>query len=165
MTIIDMFTKELLDEAKTTGKMLSCIPDDRYDWQPHEKSMTIRRLANHIAELPYWVGMALDSDELDLADNPYQPATYDRTTDLLEYFEKAVKDAKERLSRASEQILPHNWTLKSGEEILSVSTKGETLRMIFSQIIHHRAQLGVFLRLLNVPIPGSYGPSADEDNF
>jgi len=163
MTIIEMFTKELLDEAETTWKVLSRIPDDRYEWQPHEKSMTIKRLANHIAELPFWVGMAMESDDLDLADNPYEPTTYNRTADLLEYFEKAVADAKERLSCASDQILPQNWTLKKGDEILMVSTKGDTLRMIFSQIIHHRAQMGVFLRLLNVPIPGSYGPSADED--
>ena len=165
MTIIDMFTKELLDEAETTRKMLSCIPDDRYEWQPHEKSMTIKRLANHIAELPYWVGMVLGSDGLDFEDNPYQPTTFNRTADLLEYFENAVTDAKENLSKASEDVLPQKWTLRSGDHILSVSTKVDSLRMSFSQVIHHRAQLGVFLRLLNVPIPGSYGPSADENNF
>src|SRR5690554_4500351 len=162
MTIIEMYTQELLGEAKVTREMLSRIPEEMYSWKPHKKSMTIENLANHIAELPFWAGMVLHSDELDMAQNPYRPTTYNKTVLLLEYFERAILDAKKNLKEATDDVLSQNWTLRNGGQIYSVASKGETLRMSFSQVIHHRAQLGVYLRLLNISIPGSYGPSADE---
>jgi uncharacterized damage-inducible protein DinB len=165
MSVIQIFLKELEKEAVTTRKMLEKVPDDKYDWQPHEKSMTIRRLATHIAELPSWVTMTLNTDELDFAKNEYKPVTINNTRELLEYFEKCLEDGRASLSQATEDQLKLPWTLRNGETIYSTSSKGEVLRMAFSQIIHHRAQLGVYLRLLNIPIPGSYGPSADEMNF
>jgi len=157
-----MYTQELLGEAKVTREMLSRIPEEMYSWKPHKKSMTIENLANHIAELPFWAGMVLHSDGLDMAQNPYRPTTYNKTVLLLEYFERAILDAKKNLKEATDDVLSQNWTLRNGGQIYSVASKGETLRMSFSQVIHHRAQLGVYLRLLNISIPGSYGPSADE---
>lgn len=165
MSIIEMLSKELEDEAKTTRKMLACIPNDHYGWKPHEKSMEIQRLANHIAELPSWVGMALFADELDFSNNPYQPTTFSNTEELLQYFEKTVEEARQDMKKASDDLLPQKWVLRDGQQIYQETTKGDTVRMAFSQIIHHRAQLGVYLRLLNVPIPGSYGPSADDQSF
>lgn len=166
MTTIKTFLKEQLEqEAQTTRKMLERIPDDKYDWQPHEKSMEMRRLATHIAELPSWLTMALTTDELDFADNPYSPKEINNTAELVKYFEESFADGKAHLEAANEDQLSKNWTLRSGDQVFSVSTKAETIRMALSQIIHHRAQLGVYLRLLNVPIPGSYGPSADEASF
>ena len=165
MQMIKMFLKELEAEALTTRKMLSRIPNDKFDWKPHEKSMTIQRLAVHIAELPSWITMTLDTSELDFANNPYKQEIITNTTDLLAYFEKNLADGRTRLTAAVDDDLLPNWTLRNGKEIYSVRTKAEVLRMTFSQIIHHRAQLGVYLRLLNTPIPGSYGPSADEMNF
>lgn len=162
MTIIELYTQELLSEAEVTREMFSRIPEDRYGWKPHEKSMTIQRLANHIAELPLWAGLILHADELDMAQNPYQPTSYNSKNSLLEFFESAVLDAQKHLREASDDILSQKWTLRNGGQIYSVASKAETLRMSFSQVIHHRAQLGVYLRLLNIPIPGSYGPSADE---
>lgn len=162
MSLIQTFLKEMEQESKTTRKMLERVPNDKYDWKPHEKSMSIRSLATHIAELPTWVSMTLDTDELDFETAPYDPKAINDTKQLVEYFEESFATGKERLEKATEEDLSKNWTLRSGATIYSVSSKAEVIRMAFSQIIHHRAQLGVFLRLLNVPIPGSYGPSADE---
>ena len=165
MSIISMFQKQLEDEAKTTRKMLERMPDDKFDWTPHEKSMTIRRLATHVAELPTWITMTLDTDELDFARHPYQPVPISNTKELVAYFEKCLEDGRASLSKAIEEQLELPWTLRNGETVYSTSPKEDVIRMSLSQIIHHRAQLGVYLRLLNVPIPGSYGPSADEMNF
>ncbi len=127
--------------------------------------MTVSRLANHIAELPAWVSMTLTTDELDFANNPYKQTVINNTAELLELFEKSYADGRSHLSETDEEELLHNWTLRNGDQIYSVSTKAEIIRMAFCQTVHHRAQLGVFLRLLDVPIPGSYGPSADETSF
>lgn len=162
MTMIKTLLKEMDEEAKTTRKMLACIPNDKYEWKPHPKSMSIRTLATHIAELPSWVTMALTTEGLDFAAEPYTPHQVNATSELLDYFEKNYNDGKAHLSRAKDADLLPNWTLRNGDEIYSVATKGETIRHAYSQIVHHRAQLGVFLRLLDIPIPGSYGPSADE---
>jgi uncharacterized damage-inducible protein DinB len=165
MDVIKMFSKELEQEAQTTRKMLERVPNDKYDWQPHPKSMTVKRLATHIAELPSWVSMTLTTDELDFANNPYQPENINSTDELLAYFERSLADGRDHLTRATEGQLTQPWTLRNGDQIYSTSSKAEVIRMAFSQIIHHRAQLGVYLRLLDIPIPGSYGPSADEMNF
>jgi len=162
MSMINVFLKELENESVTTRKMLSRIPDDKYDWRPHTKSMNIRSLATHIAELPTWITMALTTDELDFATSPYNPPQINNTAELIDLFEKSLVDGKSQLIEANEPKLSENWTLRNGDQVYSVSTKAEVIRMSLNQIVHHRAQLGVFLRLLDIPIPGSYGPSADE---
>jgi uncharacterized damage-inducible protein DinB len=162
MSKTQTFLKELRKEAETTRKMLSRIPNDKFGWQPHPKSMTIKRLATHIVELPSWVGMALNTSELDFANNPYQPEDINSTAGLLQCFERNIKDAEAQLQDAKEEKLSEIWTLRNGDEIYSSEPKEDVIRMSFSQTVHHRAQLGVFLRLLDIPIPGSYGPSADE---
>ena len=165
MDIIPMLLKEMEQEAQTTRKMLERIPEDKYDWQPHEKSMTIRRLAAHIAELPEWVKITFTTDELDFAKGDYKPLVIDNNAELLDFFEKSHADARQYLAGTDETELLKSWTLRNGDQVLNVYIKEEVVRMVFCQTVHHRAQLGVFLRLLNVPIPGSYGPSADETNF
>jgi len=162
MSQIQIFLKEMNQEAEITRKMLACVPNDKYDWKPHRKSMTIKSLATHIAELPTWVSMTLHTDELDFATSPYQPVDISNTKDLLSYFETSLADGRSDLEKANEEELSKNWTLRNGDEIYTVSSKAEVIRMTYNQIVHHRAQLGVFLRLLDIPIPGSYGPSADE---
>jgi len=165
MSITETLLKEFEQEALTTRKMLARVPNDKYDWKPHEKSMDIRALAVHIAELPSWVSMALNTTELDFASSPYTPAVINSTADLMNIFEKSLAEGRANLTNASDDDLLPGWTLRNGDEIYSVMTKGEMIRMSISQTIHHRAQLGVYLRLLNVPIPGTYGPSADENDF
>lgn len=163
--ITEMFVKEMEQEAATTRKMLARIPEDKYNWKPHEKSMTIQRLATHIAELPSWVSMAINTDELDFENNPYTPKDIRTNKELLTLLEKTLAEGRADLQNAKDDILTKEWVLRNGKIIYSKSTKGEIIRMAFCQIVHHRAQLGVYLRLLNVPIPGSYGPSADENTF
>lgn len=165
MTIIEFFAKQLEDEAPVTRKMLELVPADKWEWKPHEKSMTLRRLATHVAELPSWITMTLDTDELDFANNQYKPIEVKTNKELLDYFDKNLLMGRNSLKAAREDQLEKPWTLRNGDQIYSTNTKAEVIRMSLSQLIHHRAQLGVFLRLLNIPIPGSYGPSADEMNF
>jgi uncharacterized damage-inducible protein DinB len=165
MEIIPMLLKEMEQEAQTTRKMLERILNDKFDWQPHVKSMTIRKLAGHIAELPSWVSMTINTDHLDFADNPYTQPVINNTTDLVALFEKSLAEGKAELEKTNEDELIKNWTLRNGDQVYSVSQKVEIIRMAYCQIVHHRAQLGVFLRLLDVPIPGSYGPSADDAGF
>ena len=165
MNLIPIFLKEMEREAQTTRKMLQRVPTDKFQWQPHPKSMTMQRLATHIAELPTWVTMGLNTSELDFAKNEYKPTVVNNTEELLAYFEKCFKEGKESLEKATEDDLLPDWTLRNGDQIYSTEKKHEVIRMAYCQIVHHRAQLGVFLRLLDIPIPGSYGPSADEMNF
>jgi uncharacterized damage-inducible protein DinB len=162
MSRIQSFLKELTEETETTRKMLSRVPDDKYDWKPHEKSMSIRQLATHVAELPTWAELALNTEELDFATSPYQPVPINNTKELLGFMEKSYEQGKKALENGREESLDETWTLREGDNIYVTTTKAGMIRTSLSQIIHHRAQLGVFLRLLDIPIPGSYGPSADE---
>lgn len=165
MQIIPLLLKEIEQEAAITRKMLERVPDDKFDWKPHEKSMSMKQLTVHIAELPAWVQMSLTTSELDFAKMDYTPTEVSSTQDLLSIFKKSIAAGKEALSEAKEEDLLPEWTLRNGEQVYNVFTKYEVIRHSFAQTIHHRAQLGVYLRLLNIPIPGSYGPSADEMNF
>lgn len=164
MKIIPMLLQELELEAQTTRKMLQQVPTDKFQWQPHPKSMTIQRLASHIAEIPGWVSMTFNTDELDFSKGGYTPQPVENTPDLLNFFEATLANGKASLETANEDVLSKTWTLRNGDIILSERSKAEVIRMAYCQIVHHRAQLGVYLRLLNIPIPGSYGPSADEDS-
>lgn len=165
MDLIKLLQKEMAEEAATTRKMLSRVPPEKFDWQPHPKSATLKWLASHIAELPNWIAMALYTDELDFAANPYQLPKIDNTGELLDFFELSLKTGKAALDAADGSNFDKEWILRNGGQILSARTKYEVIRMAYCQIVHHRAQLGVYLRLLNIPIPGSYGPSADENGF
>jgi len=165
MTLTNILLKEMAQEAQTTRKMLERVPNDKYDWKPHPKSMSIKQLATHIAELPSWVKMTLTTEELDFAQNPYDTKSVTNTTDLLVFFETSLAEGKAELEKATDAQLEGTWTLRNGDQIYSTTSKAEVIRMAYCQIVHHRAQLGVFLRLLDVPIPGSYGPSADDDSF
>src|SRR5688572_17330694 len=117
MTLISMFLEDLNRESETTRKMLSRIPDDSYDWKPHPKSMTIRQLATHIAELPTWITLSLSTDELDFAANPYDPPMVSNTADVLDLFEKSLADGRSLLLESNESLLSKTWTLRNGEEI------------------------------------------------
>lgn len=165
MQIIPLLLKEMEQEAQTTRKMLSIVPADKFDWKPHAKSMTLKQLATHIAELPGWVSMALNTTELDFATTPYTQVPISSNEELLAYFERTLAEGKAELQKATEGQLEEMWTLRNGDQIYVTCTKYEMIRTSYAQTTHHRAQLGVYLRLLDIPIPGSYGPSADEMSF
>ena len=164
MTFIEFFKQQFIEEGATTRKMLSRIPEDKFDYKPHEKSMDMKRLTTHIADLPGWIQMTFNSDGLDFA-QPYEQPQINTKEDLLNYFEKRYADGLSVLVPENEARLYDPWTLRNGEKIYSSDPRIEVIKMSLSQQIHHRAQLGVYLRLLNIPIPGSYGPSADENAF
>jgi uncharacterized damage-inducible protein DinB len=161
LSIIPMLLKDMEQEAKTTRSFLAELPDDKFGWQPHEKSMSIQQLANHLAELPGWVSFGLSSDELDFAKNHYEPSVMRTRAEVLAGFDKIYAEGRAALEASNEAELAKNWTMRSGETIYAVMTKAEVIRMALNQTIHHRAQLGVYYRLLGLPVPPSYGPTAD----
>ena len=165
MDIIKALLKEFESEFNTTKKFLALVPTDKFDWAPHEKSMKMKSLASHIAELPSWVSLALTTNGLDFATAPYEEKHIESVGDLTKLLEESYESGKTELEKAKEESLNEPWILRNGEQVLGDLTRYETIRMAFSQTTHHRAQLGVYLRLLNIPIPGSYGPSADDQNF
>ena len=162
MDLIKELATEMENEAATTRKMLALVPDDRLDWSPHPKSMTLKQLATHIAEIPSWVVLAVEQDELDFNADGYRPTSADSRADLLALFEKSYEAGRAALERLPASKLDTPWVMRGGDVVYLDTTKYGMIRHALAQTIHHRAQLGVFLRLLDIAIPGSYGPSADE---
>jgi uncharacterized damage-inducible protein DinB len=140
--------------------------EDKLDWKPANKSMTMGRLATHLAEMPSWGVHALAMDELDInppGGEPYQPVELGSVSEMLELFDTHVAKLLETLASTSEEDLNKPWTLKNGGEEIFTQPKIGVLRgMVMNHAIHHRGQLSVFLRLNGVPLPAIYGPSADE---
>jgi uncharacterized damage-inducible protein DinB len=164
MAFIEFFKQQFIDEGATTRKMLARVPDDQFSYKPHEKSMDMKRLASHIADLPGWIHMAFTTDGIDFA-QPYEAPKINNKADLLAYFDKRYAEGLSTLVPENEKMLDKPWTMRSGDKIYSSDPRIGVIRHSISQQIHHRAQLGVYLRLLNIPIPGSYGPSADENTM
>lgn len=165
MDIIKSLLAELESEAQTTRSFLSIVPLEKALWAPHEKSMKIEALASHVAELPGWIKLALTTDELDFATAPYKPVAIKTNDDLLTLLETNLAGAKSSLENAKEDELSKRWLLRTGETIHADMSVYEMIRIAFSQTIHHRAQLGVYFRLLGIAVPKSYGPTADHQNF
>ena len=165
MDIIPLLLKEFVMEAALTKKMLSRIPNDQFEYKPHTKSTSMQNLAVHIAELPSWVAMGLNTTGIDFGQMNYKPTVVKNVDDILGLHQQSFEAGKKALENANEEDLLPTWTMRTGEKVHAVMTKYEVIRHAFSQTTHHRAQLGVYLRLLNIPIPGTYGPSADENPF
>jgi uncharacterized damage-inducible protein DinB len=154
---------EYKQEIAQTRKMLERIPFDRYNWKPHEKSSEVGRLAVHVAELPGWISLMLRTEELDLANMDYKPTPVNSTEEILQLLDKKAAEAITALEGAKDEDFMQSWTLKKGGHELFKLPKVAVIRsMAMNHLIHHRGQLSVYLRLLNVPVPGMYGPSADE---
>jgi uncharacterized damage-inducible protein DinB len=149
-------------ECATTRRLLERVPDDALDWKPHEKSFSMQQLATHLTNIPSWVGSTLSQDALDLEAGFEAPPT-GTGADLVRIFDTNVAAAHEALAAAGDEDLMKPWTLRSGETEHFTLPKAAVLRnFVLNHIIHHRAQLGVYLRLRDVPVPSVYGPSADE---
>lgn len=161
--IISLLQTEIEREAAITRKMLALVPSDKYDWKPHQKSMSFKQLAVHIAEIPAWVDMAINKEVLDFAAGDYKPSVVNNQEDLLALFEKSLEEGNEALHGTTDEfILKGTWTMKAGDHIIMTLSKYETIRHAISQTIHHRAQLGVYLRLNDILLPVTYGASADD---
>ncbi|MGZ5247586.1 MAG: DinB family protein [Flavitalea sp.] len=165
MEILDLLRKEFEQESAMTRKMLERVPEDKWDWKPHEKSMTMKQLTVHLAEIPGWPKMAFNTEVLDFAATPYVPTPINSVAELLSLHDKSAASGKDSLQNAKEEDLLPTWTMKYGDTVIMSMTKYEMIRHSLCQQTHHRAQLGVYLRLLDIPIPGTYGPSADDSSF
>ena len=167
MAIAESFLLELDNEMAKTRKMLALVPDDKLDYTPHDKSMQMGRLAGHIAEMVAWAMTTVNTEELDIApvDGPsFAPFVVESRDELLAAFDKNVGAAKAAVAGASDEALMVPWSLLAGGNNLFTMPRIAVLKnMVLNHIIHHRAQLGLYLRMNDVPIPGMYGPSADED--
>ncbi len=163
MAISSGLAGELKYEASNTRKMLAGIPEDKLDWQPHEKSMSLGRLACHIAELPRWINCIMASTEFDLAKDTFNRLKASSKDEIIAGFEAIMQQGMELLEEAPDEALNIKWTFRKGElKSFELPRKVVIRNLVMNHIIHHRAQLSVYLRLLNVPVPGMYGPSADE---
>lgn len=162
MTIGQTFLKELILESEVTRKYLACVPYDRKEFRPTEKSETLGQLAIHVAEITAWWTACVDSDKLDFMD--FEPKDIQSTAELLAYFDELLAAAKASLSVAKEEEFDKEWSMTYGDEVLFTLPKKQVARIFcMNHLVHHRAQLGVYLRLLDVPIPATYGPSADDE--
>ncbi len=163
MSLAAALVADLEEEAKNTRKMLELVPEAKLEWKPHEKSMTLGQLASHLAENSSWIGAMLE-DELDFAAfSGYQPFSAKNGKELLEGFEKYLRAGLDAIRGRSDAELARTWTMRNGPKVLMSSPKHQAIRSTaIHHWIHHRGQLSVYLRLLGVPLPQIYGPTADE---
>jgi len=161
--IIKSLTNEYTNECASTRRLLASVPMDKLSWRPHEKSMPLGNLAIHIADLPNWVPITLERSELDFATEPYNPKKATTTEELLKIHDDATAAALQSILNSSAEVLvKENWTMRNGDKVYFTMPKIAVLRSsAFNHLYHHRGQLSVYLRLLDIPVPGMYGPTAD----
>jgi uncharacterized damage-inducible protein DinB len=165
MRLSETLLPELKQEMATTRRLLERVPDDRLGWKPHDKSMSLGRLATHVAELPGFAAMILTGESFDLAARPANstPNVLGGHQEILDLFDSNVRNGHALLESAENEALMQPWTLRKGDQVAFSLPRVAALRaMILNHIIHHRGQLSVYLRLNDVPVPSVYGPSADE---
>jgi len=149
-------------ELASTRRILERYPEGKVDWKPHDKSMALGALATHIAELPGLGAMLLEMDGVDIAAREHK-APASNSAELVKLFDTTAAKLRAAVANATYADLEKKWTLRFGDQVLLTGTRRELMRgLLMNHIIHHRAQLGVYYRLLGIPVPGIYGPSADE---
>jgi uncharacterized damage-inducible protein DinB len=166
MAMRDLLLPEYDQEMAKTRRLLERIPEDRLDWTPHPKSFTLQALLSHVVNIPTWIPMTLEQEVLDMApegQEPWKTPQQGNREAWLNAFDANVAKGRASLAALEDASLGRTWALKAGTKELFSAPKGAVLRgFVFNHLIHHRAQLGLYLRLLDVPVPGIYGPSADE---
>ena len=168
MAISKSLLPEFDNEMANTRKTLERVPDDKFAWKPHEKSFPMGGLATHLANLPSWGSLILSSDSFDVAPggNPVKTPELNSTSAVLKQFDENTAATRAAIEAASDEDLFRTWTLQSNGKGLMTLPKIAVLRgFVMNHMIHHRAQLGVYLRLNDIPVPSIYGPSADEGSF
>ncbi|MCX7877580.1 MAG: DinB family protein [Ignavibacteria bacterium] len=164
MSISQFLINELKSESESTQALLERVPLEKSGWKPHEKSMTLGRLASHIAEIPAWIPVTIEMDELDFAKADRKPFIAGSADELISVFKQNISKAIESLGKASDERFSENWTLRTGDVVYYTRPKISVLRSFcFNHLYHHRAQLGVYLRMLDIALPQIYGPTADDD--
>ena len=165
MGMVDALLPEFDREMTVTRKVLERVPEDKFDWKPHVKSFSLGALAAHVAGLPRFGGEIVTRSEFDVS-SARPPTALPSRADLLATFDRNVAETRAALIGRSDGELMATWALTRGGKALFTMPKAAVLRsFVFSHVIHHRAQLTVYLRLLDVPVPSIYGPSADEPAF
>lgn len=163
MSLAQSLIPEFDHEMAGTRKVLERVPLERYDWTPHPKSFSLGRLANHLAGLLRWGSGAMSTREFDFAQGGYTPSQFRTSEALLAGFEENLAATRAAIIGAPDEAFLEPWTLRNGEHVIFTLPRVAVLRnMVFNHNIHHRGQMTLYLRLLDVPVPGLYGPSADE---
>jgi uncharacterized damage-inducible protein DinB len=169
MKLSDTMLPEFDQEMANTRKTLKRVPDEKFSWKPHAKSTSLGGLATHLANIPSWTKNTLAADELDIAPvgaEPFRLEEAKSRADLLDAFDKNVSEARAALEAATDEDWQGMWSLLAGGNKIFTLPRTAVMRsFVMNHLIHHRAQLGVYLRLLDVPVPSIYGPSADEGGF
>jgi uncharacterized damage-inducible protein DinB len=160
MSIGQSMIPEFDQEMATTRRVLERVPSDKGTWKPHEKSFSIGHLAQLVARMPGWIPLTVNHGKLDLSQA--SPYSYETTNALLEDFDRNVREARDALSNVTDEQMHQPWALTMGERNLMTLPRGVVLRQNINHLVHHRAQLTVYLRLLDIPVPSVYGPTADE---
>lgn len=155
---------DVAQEMASTRRILERIPDEHLAWRPHEKSMTLSGLATHLINLLNWQIAIFQYSEFDLSTVPFKREALAKRSDILAEFDTNVNKLDKLIAESDETMLGEEWTLRHGDHIILREPRAIALRTFgLSHMIHHRGQLGVYLRLLDIPVPGLYGPSADDE--
>ena len=168
MAINQALLPEFDHEMANTRKTLERVPDDKFDWKPHEKSFAMGALSTHLANLPTWATHSVELDTLDIAPNgvPMSTPPLHSQAEVLATFDKNVAAARAAIAGATDEHLFAPWTLEAnGKTIMTLPRVAVLRSFVMNHLIHHRAQLGVYLRLNDIPVPSIYGPSADEGSM
>ena len=162
-SVADTIYPDLDNEVNRTRRMLELFPAEHKDWRPHTRSMTLGKLASHVAELPKFATAIVTTDSMDFMKGEYVSHSCNSKAELLDLFDSGVESLRTALRSADTASLARPWTLRRGDQVLGTGPKSVLVRdAALNHLVHHRAQLGVYYRLLDLPIPGLYGPSADE---
>lgn len=166
MKLTQQFLDELDREVPKTRRTIERVPQGKDDWKPHEKSMPLKRLASTVAGMPGWISLIIDQDELDLTPPPGQGQAAQAPKSLLAQLDEGAAKGRASLKKTNDEyLLTTNWRLKAGGHVVMTQPRHIVLRDTINHLAHHRGQLTVYLRLLDVPVPALYGPSADDQTF
>lgn len=166
MSIAQSLLPEFDHEFAVLRTTLERVPESKMDFKPHARSMALGKLAGHLTELPGWVNATIEADELDFAKMDYKPFVPTSTADLVSALDAALAKARPAIEKMTDADAMKPWSLRQGDHVIFTLPKVAVLRsFVISHMIHHRAQLGVYLRLNDVPVPSTYGPSADEGSM
>jgi len=168
MKLTEFFRDELDREVERSRKALEQVPDGKFDWKPHEKSMIFGYLANMVATIPMWITMEINRDELDVAPAEGQgmnPERKETSAELVKALDDAAKDARSALENTTDEYLNTNWKMLARGQVVWEGTRREVIQDTISHWSHHRGQMTVYLRLMGAKVPGIFGPSADDQSF
>jgi uncharacterized damage-inducible protein DinB len=163
MSIAQSFIAEMQHEAASTLRLFEALPDNLPDFKPHEKSMTLSLLASHVAELPSWAVETMTLEVMDFAKMDYVPKDFKTKKELIDFHNESVKAGIETLQKCKDEDFFVNWSMQTGDNVHFTLPRAVVMRsFVMNHIVHHRAQMTVYMRMLGIKLPGMYGPTADE---